>query len=128
MAMMSSFAEAGDVTDEGVWRAGVPGSEGYAGLAEMGRVGSEVGGAMGRVIERRFVFLEAEDVEREERVTASSAGVGGGGICSAASSIGGQEGITAMLCRFLRVLRLLVLVIVSFSKGQATLEIESEPS
>lgn len=85
---------------------------------------------MGRVIERRFVFREAEDVEREARVTASSAGVGGGDI-SGASSIGGHEGITAMLCRFLRVLRLilaLVLVIASFSAGFPSLESVSEPS
>ena len=60
----------------------------YAELAEMGRVQLEVEGAIGRVIERQFVFLKAGDVEREEHVMASSAGVGGGSIYSVASLIG----------------------------------------
>lgn len=76
---MGSLGEASDV---GVPRTGVPGTDGWAEVAEpgTGREGSEHGGAMGRVIERRLVFREATDVDRDDRVGLSSDGVGGGAI------------------------------------------------
>ena len=80
---MKSPGSTGDMS-EGVSE-GVGGNE-IAAAAGVGREGLGVGGAIGRVRERRFGFREADDAERVERVSERSSRDGVGGVDSMSSA------------------------------------------
>jgi hypothetical protein len=85
MAIMKSFVSVGETTAD--VSTGVGGYDGAIDDVGVGRVGSLVGGAMGRVSDSRLGLREADDAERDERVKLSSSGRagvrgGGGGIDS----------------------------------------------
>jgi hypothetical protein len=89
--MMNSFVSVGLTAWLEIDSAGVPGNDGGSvDMAELGigRVGSHVGGAIGSVMERRFKLREADEVDRDDRVSKASSppGVGGGAMTSASGS------------------------------------------